>query len=154
LVYEKITLWILCLLTSGLIFGQTSQLYNTPIASTAENPVWFFIQNPGSGRVLELSESGTNTVSLAVPLTSNNERQLWRFVKNGETYSIINKGRAGSFNASFTWDAASSEAFTIAVASATYKCTLKSSSNNYLNDAGTAGGNTSSSTVIPTGNAG
>lgn len=146
---KKIILWTLCLLTTSLAFGQTSQLYNTPIASTAENPVWFFIQNPGSGRVLELSESGTNTVSLAVPLTSNNERQLWRFVKNGATYSIVNKGRTGSFNTSFAWTDPSTEVFTIAVATGT-KCTFRSSTNNYLYDATAAGGDVTSSATAPT----
>lgn len=151
---KKITLWILYLLTSGLVFGQTSPLYNTPITSTASNPVWFFIQNPGSGRVLELSESGTNTVSLVVPLTSNNERQLWRFVKNGTTYSIVNKGRTGSFNTSFAWDNSGTGEFSIVTGFATGKYEIKSSTNNYLIDATAAAGNISFSATKPTSNPG
>jgi hypothetical protein len=134
---KKITLWILCLLTSGLVFGQTSPLYSTPIASTAENPVWFFIQNATHGGVLELNATGVNTVSLTVPLSSNNERQLWRFEKdaNGK-FVIYNKGRGGRFSNTAEWvESGGTELFTITGTAPNYN--IKPANNYLFNTAST-----------------
>jgi len=116
----KNTLLFVVLLFAGIatqLNAQVSALYGTPIASTAEKPVWFFIQNATHYGVLELGTTGTNTVSLAVPLTANNDRQLWRFEKdaNGK-YTIYNKGRAGRFDNTAQWvESGGTEVFTIEV---------------------------------------
>lgn len=137
---KKILLFVVLILfgITTQLTAQISALYGTPVASTAANPVWFFIQNATHFGVLELGATGTNTVSFAVPLASNNDRQLWRFEKdaNGK-YIIYNKGRAGRFDNAAQWvESGGTEVFTLpATTSPSFQI---KPANNYLFNAATS----------------
>ena len=101
---KKIILWALCLLTTSLVFGQTSAFYANPIESTSGSPVWYFIRT-GDNNVLELPATGGTINSVATPLTQNTEGMFWRFEKvSAGVYRMINKGRSGSIATDVTWD--------------------------------------------------
>lgn len=127
--------------------AQTSALYGSAIESTADAPVWYFIQS-GEKNVLELPASGNTVAVVASPLTKNSDGMFWRFEKNTDgTYKLINKARSGSVNADLAWDDASNLSVTISAVSGTSYWSI-SNSGNYFSAATTTG--ITATTTAPT----
>lgn len=67
-----------------------------PEESTADNPIWYYIQVVGegerAGRVLTTISNDTKVYGRAITYSdAEKATQLWRFEKNGAQYTFINK---------------------------------------------------------------
>jgi hypothetical protein len=137
---------IMALLTMAS-YAQTSTLYNSPIESTSDSPVWYFIRS-GDNNVLELPSSGTTINSVATPLTQNTDGMFWRFEKVSEgVFRMINKGRSGSIASDLSWDNAGDLSVTIEAISSTSTWSIKNGSNYFTQ---TTAGGVAATTTAPT----
>lgn len=87
-------LLLLCCLT--VIFTQKITAQSEfPEASTADKPVWYYIQVKGTdtrkGRILSAALSSVTGKYLEDITPSQRNSCLWRFEKTGDAYTIINK---------------------------------------------------------------
>jgi hypothetical protein len=79
-----------------------------PVASTEEDPVWYYIQVLGDesdGRANRVfTASGTQVLGQAITTAASpveKNRQLWRFEQSGDTYTVLNRASGKKLDITF-----------------------------------------------------